>query len=303
MAEKKRVIALGFFDGVHRGHGLLLSKTRERASEFGAVPSVLSFDVHPDTLVFNRDVKLLNSADDRKELIRRFYGIDDVVFLHFDRHTMEMLWKEFIDTVVSELNVCRIVVGEDFRCGYRGEGKAELIRTYCESLGIGCDILPALCEGGRVVSSTWIRELIQNGELEKAEKLLGHPHTLSDTVRPGFQLGRKLGTPTINMAFPAGVLLPKFGVYAARVYLENGERYYAVTNIGVRPTVRNGEKVSVESHLLDFSGDLYGQKARVEFLKFLRPEIKFESTEELSRQIWLDTENAKEFFDQKTEVS
>ena len=303
MENLKRVIALGFFDGVHRGHGELLKRTKERAAELGAVPSVLSFDVHPDTLVFGNDVKLLNSAADREELIRRYYGIDDIVFWHFDRHMMEMPWKEFVDTLFSELNVCRVVVGEDFRCGWRGEGRAELIREYCETLGADCDILPALREDGRVISSTWIRELIQKGDIEKAEKLLGHPHTLSDTVRPGFQLGRKLGTPTINMAFPEGVLIPKFGVYASRVTVDSGESYQAVTNIGIRPTVGNGSRVSVESHLLDFSGDLYGQTVRVEFLKFLRPEIKFESTEKLARQIRLDAETAREFFVKKTGVS
>ena len=302
MVENKKVIALGFFDGVHRGHGKLLIRTKERAQQLGAMPSVLSFDVHPDTLIFNSDVKLINSADDRKDIIKRIYGIEDVVFVHFDRQMMQMPWKEFIDKIISELNVCGIVVGRDFCCGYKGEGKAELIHGYCETIGIGCDIIPALREDGRVISSTWIRELIEDGNIEKTEKLLGHPHTLSDTVRTGFRLGRKLGTPTINMAFPDGVLVPKFGVYASTVTLEGGESYYAVTNIGIRPTVNNGDKVSVESYLLDFSGDLYGQQARVEFLKFLRPEIKFESTEELARQIRLDAENTKEFFDQKTEV-
>ena len=303
MAEKKRVIALGFFDGVHRGHGLLLERAMERASELSAVPAVLSFDVHPDTLVFGSDVKLINSISDRKELIRSLYGIEEVLFLHFDRQMMHTPWKSFLDTIISELSVCRIVIGQDFCCGDRGEGRAELIRDYCETLGVGCDILPALCSDGRVISSTWIRELIECGDMEKAEELLGHAHMLSDTVRSGFHLGHKLGAPTINMAFPEGVLIPKFGVYASRIYLESGEQYNAVTNIGIRPTVNNGDQVSVESHLLDFSGDLYGQPVKVAFLKFLRPERKFESFEALSAQICLDSAAAREFFKKKTEVS
>lgn len=303
MESLKRVIALGFFDGVHRGHGLLLERTKERASQLKAVPAVLSFDVHPDTLVFGSDVKLINSAADRKELIRSYYGIEEVLFLHFDRQIMHTPWKVFLDTIIAELNACQIVIGQDFCCGDRGEGKAELIRDYCETLGVGCDVLPALGENSRVISSTWIKELIECGDMEKAEKLLGHPHMLSDTVRSGFHLGHKLGAPTINMAFPEGVLIPKFGVYASKIYLESGEEYNAVTNIGIRPTVNNGDKVSVESHLLDFSGDLYGQPLKVAFLKFLRPERKFESTEELARQIRLDTETARAFFEKKTEVS
>lgn len=303
MAEKKRAIALGFFDGVHLGHGELLKKTKERALEKGFMPSVLSFDVHPDTLVFKNDIKLINSAIGREELIRRCYGIDNVVFLHFNQHMMHMPWKNFVDNMVSELNVGWIVMGHDFCCGYKGEGKAELIRDYCGSLGIGCDIIPALCVDGRVISSTWIRQLIEQGDMEAAEKLLGHPHTLSDTVRSGYHLGRQMGTPTINMFFPDGVLIPKFGVYASKVYIDGGESFNAVTNIGIRPTVNNGDRVSVESHLLHYSGNLYGRQARVEFYKFLRPETRFESFEALSEQIRIDTGTAEDYFKKKTGVS
>jgi len=303
MADIKRAIALGFFDGVHLGHGELLKKTKERALENGFMPSVLSFDVHPDTLVFKNDIKLINSAIGREELIRRCYGIDNVVFLHFNQHMMHMPWKEFADSIVSELNVGWIVMGHDFCCGYKGEGKAELICNYCASIGIGSDIIPAKCIDGRVISSTWIRQLIENGDMETAEKLLGHPHTLSDTVHSGYHLGRQLGSPTINMFFPEGVLIPKFGVYASKVYIDGGESYNAVTNIGIRPTVDNGDRVSVESHLLNYSGNLYGRQARVEFYKFLRPETKFESFEALSEQIRIDTETAEDYFKKKTGVS
>lgn len=299
MEECKRVIALGFFDGVHLGHGELLKRTKERAAEINAMPSVLSFDVHPDTLVFGSDVKLISSATDREEIIRRCYGIDNIVFLHFNRHMMCMPWREFVDNIVAQLNVSWIVMGHDFSCGYRGEGKAELIRDYCAPLGIGCDIIPPLCMDGRVISSTWIRELISSGDMENAQKLLGHPHTLSDTVHSGYHLGRKLGTPTINMFFPDGVLIPKFGVYASKAYID-GESYLAVTNIGIRPTVENGGRVSVESHLLNYSGNLYGRQARVEFYKFLRPETKFENFEKLSEQIHRDSKAAEEYF--KTEA-
>ncbi len=302
MAEHKRVIALGFFDGVHLGHGELLKRTKERAAQTGAMPSVLSFDVHPDTLVFCSDVKLISSAADREEIIRRCYGIDNIVFLHFNRHMMCMPWREFVDNIVEQLNVGWIVMGHDFSCGYKGEGKAELIRNYCASLGIGCDIIPPLCVDGRVISSTWIRELISAGDMEGARRLLGHPHTLSDTVRSGYHLGRELGTPTINMFFPDGVLIPRFGVYASKAYID-GESYCAVTNIGIRPTVGNGSRVSVESHLLNYSGNLYGRQARVEFYKFLRPEIKFESFDILSEQIHRDSEAAEEYFKRQEEAS
>ena len=296
MAEIRRAIALGFFDGVHIGHGALLRKTQERAAETGAEPSVLSFDVHPDKLVFGKDVPLINSALGREEIIRRCYGIEDVVFIHFNRHTMQMPWQSFADTIIRELGLVWIVVGHDFCFGYRGEGTAEKLKAYCEERGIGCDVIEAVRLNGRIVSSTYIRTLIADGDMEEAARYLGHPHTLQDTVHSGYHLGTKLGAPTINMRFPDGVIVPRHGVYAAKVFLEDGSEHIAVANVGVRPTVSDGESVNVETHLLSFSGNLYGRQARVEFFRFLRPERKFTDYEALSAQIRHDADEAREYF-------
>ena len=178
MSTIKRVIALGFFDGVHIGHGALLRRTKECAAEIGAMPSVLSFDVHPDTLVFKKEVPLINSALGREDLIRRCYGIDNVVFLHFNHRIMCMPWQDFIDHLMEELNICHIVVGHDFSFGYRGAGTASKLRAYCEERRIGCDVIAPVMLDGRIVSSTYIRGLIAEGEMEQAERYLGHPHTL-----------------------------------------------------------------------------------------------------------------------------
>lgn len=296
MAEVKRAIALGFFDGVHIGHGALLNKTKQRASEIGGIPSVLSFDIHPDNLVFNTVVPLINSSLGREEIIRRCYGIDNVVFIHFNRHMMCMPWKEFADSIISELSVGWIVVGHDFCFGYKGEGTAEKLRDYCADKGIGVDIIQPVTLDGRIVSSTYIRTLVAEGKMEEAAQYLGHPHTLSDTVHSGYHLGTKMGTPTINMHFPEGVIVPRHGVYATKVYLEDGSSHVAVTNVGVRPTVSDENRVNVESHLLNYSGNLYGRQARVEFYKFLRPEQKFTDFKELSAQIRDDAENARNYF-------
>ena len=298
MADIRRAIALGFFDGVHIGHGALLRKTTERAAKLGITPSVLSFDVHPDKLVFGKDVPLINSALGREEIIRRCYGIDDVIFIHFNQRMMHMPWQEFADTIIDELGLAWIVVGHDFCFGYRGEGTAEKLKAYCEQKGIGCDIIRAVTLDGRIVSSTYIRTLIADGDMEQAARYLGHPHTLQDTVHSGYHLGTKLGAPTINMDFPEGVIVPRHGVYAARVFLEDGSSHIAVANIGVRPTVSDGTRVNVESHLLAFSGNLYGRQARVEFYKFLRDEKKFDDYEELSRQIHRDADAARDYFRQ-----
>lgn len=299
MAEQKRVMALGFFDGVHLGHAALLNKTKERAAEIGAMPSVLSFDIHPDTLVYGREVPLINSAVGREDIIKRLYGINNVVFLHFNQQVMHMPWQDFIRIIVSELSVAWIVVGYDFTFGDRGEGNPDRLREYCAENGLGCDVIPSVSRDGVVISSTLIRKLIEDGDMAEANKLLGHPHTLTDTVRSGYHLGTKMGTPTINMCFPDGVLIPRRGVYAAKVILDDGTEHTAVTNVGVRPTVSSSGKVSVESYILDFSGNLYHRQARVEFYEFLRDERKFDSYEELSAQIQKDAERTRAYFSEK----
>ncbi len=296
MSDIKRAIALGFFDGVHIGHGALLEKTKERAAQSGASPAVLSFDVHPDNLVFGRETPLINSAEDRTDVIRRIYGIDDVVFLHFNRALMEMPWREFMENIISQLNIGWIVVGHDFCFGYKGEGTARRLKDYCLAHDIGCDIIPPVMLDGRVVSSTYIRSLIAQGDMEQARRYLGHPYFLTNTVCSGYHLGTKMGTPTTNIFFPQGVLVPRHGVYVTRVVLQDGRSYAAATNVGVRPTVSNSTRANVESHILDFSGNLYGQKARVEFYSFIRPEMKFDDVQILSSHIKHDSETAKNYF-------
>ena len=292
----KRVIALGFFDGIHIGHAALLRRTKERAQEIGAIPSALSFDVHPDTLVFGKDVPLINSAAGRADLIRRLFGIESVIFIHFDKTVMQMPWQDFVQTLIAEMDAAWVVVGHDFRFGWKGEGTAERLKAYCAENGLGCDIIPAVTLDGRIVSSTYIRELIAAGEMETANRFLGHPHTLVDTVHYGYRLGTKMGTPTINMRFPEGVIVPRFGVYAAKAYLEDGSEHMAVTNIGVRPTVSGENRVSVESFILDFFGNLYDRQVRVEFHAFLRPEQKFDGVDALKAQILQDAEATRAYF-------
>ena len=296
MTDRKRAMALGFFDGVHIGHAALLDKTKLRAAEIDAMPSVLTFDVHPDTLVFNAEVPLINSAIGRKDIINRCFGIDNVVFIHFNQKVMHMDWREFIDELINELDIAWLVVGHDFCFGYKGLGTAPRLKEYCAEKGVGCDIIEPVCRDGIVVSSTEIRKLIQNGEIEKANEYLGHPHMLSDTVRSGYHLGTKMGTPTINMKIPEGVIIPRHGVYAAKVILDDGSEHISVTNVGVRPTVSDADAVSVESFILDFDGNLYDKQARVEFFSFLRDERKFDDISSLGEQIKCDAEKARAYF-------
>lgn len=293
---KQKVMALGFFDGIHVGHAALINMIKQRAKETGAEPAVLTFDVHPDNLVFHKTVPLINSAEDREHILKRYFGIDDVVVIHFSQRVMHMDWKEFIDELIDEMNLRWIVVGHDFCFGYKGLGTAAKLKDYCEEHGIGCDIIPAVCRDGVIVSSTLIRQLIESGDMEMANAYLGHPHTLTDVVRSGYHLGTQMGTPTINMGFPQGVIIPRHGVYAAKAYID-GQEYMSVTNVGIRPTVSASGNVNVESFLLDFQGNLYGHQARIDFYKFLRPERKFDDVETLAAQIKHDAQTTRDYFE------
>lgn len=292
MQKEKNVVALGFFDGVHIGHAALLNKVNERARSLGVSPAVLGFDAHPDTVVLGRDIALINSMDDRAALISRLFGIENNFVIHFNTEKMHQPWRDFIKDLINSSNAVHFVVGHDFRFGYRGEGTAEKLREYCLENGLGCDIIPPVKLDGVIVSSTVIRKLLEDGDVEQANRFLGHPHTLTDTVHEGFRLGRTIDFPTINMRFQQGTLVPRHGVYAAKAVID-GHEFAAVTNIGVRPTVaENSSAVSVESYLLDFSGDLYGKTVRLEFYGFIRPETRFGSISELKEQIARDAVSA-----------
>lgn len=295
MDEVKRVIALGFFDGVHLGHQALMNRTVARAVEYGIRPSVISFDTHPDTFVHGIDVPLLGSVADRKGLISRVGGIDDIIMIHFDRKFMQVEWDDFLNTVKNDLGAIHIVIGRDFCCGYRGAGTSEKISAWCVKNGLGCDIVEEVVLDDVIVSSTFIRQLVANGDMEQATRYLGHPHTLTDTVGYGYRIGRSIGAPTINTRIPEGVIVPKYGVYATRVWLPDGPRP-AVTNVGVRPTFDNDDRLTVESNILDFSGKLYGSQVRLEFLSFLREEIRFPSAEALGLQIQKDIAATRAYF-------
>ncbi len=296
MDNVKRVIALGFFDGVHLGHQALMKKTVERAREYGVRPAVISFDAHPDALVRGERVPLLGSVEDRKALIASAGGIDDTIMIHFDRRFMQTPWDEFLRAVKKDMGAVHLVMGEDFCCGYKGAGTARRIRGWCGENGLGCDIVAQVVVDGILVSSTYIRQLVTDGNMARAAVYLGHPHTLTGMVGHGDKRGRNIGAPTINIRVPEGVIVPRRGVYATRVWLPDGPKP-AVTNVGVRPTFDNGGAVTVESNILDFAGNLYGAQVRIEFLSFLRDEARFSSPEALSRQIQKDIAAARAYFD------
>ena len=314
--NRKIVIALGFFDGVHLGHGALLRRVVERAAELGAVPAAVTFDNHPENVISGQArVPLINAPVDRSALMDRLYGIRQVLFIHFGQTMMHMDWRDFVtEFLVKKHGAVHLVAGHDFRFGYRGLGNPQRLLELCGELGIGCDIIPKVELDGVTVSSTYIRALIAQGDMERAGRFLGHPHVLSGTVVHGAELGRKLGTPTANLTVPAGVLPPAFGVYASRVWvlpeypdrwhcLPGAGPYLAVTNVGVRPTVSDVHTVSVEPWILDFDGDLYGRTVRIEFYRQLRPERKFASVEDLRAAILENARETRSYFAEKEDAA
>lgn len=292
-----KVIALGFFDGVHLGHGALLRRAVEAARERNATPVVFTFDRPPKEVVTGKTVYLINSAAERRELARRLYGIEEVILAPFDEQMMKCTWDRFVtELLVKEHGAVHLVAGHDHRFGYKNEGTPELLKAKCAELGIGCDIIPAVEVEGVTVSSTHIRKLLEAGEVEEAAKFLGHRHCLTQTVQHGFRLGRTIGVPTVNLAVSHNILTPAFGVYVTRVYLNDGRNFAGVTNVGTRPTVSDSDAVSVETFLLDFDGDLYDQEIRVEFCRRLRGEKKFDSLEELRQEIQRNAQQTREYF-------
>lgn len=296
MEERNRVIALGFFDGVHKGHGALLERARMLGEAKRLTPAALTFDAHPAQVILGQASPLLTTPTERADLMRRLYGIREVIVAHFDDHLMHMPWQDFVtDYLVSRHGAAHLVVGHDFRFGYRGEGTPEKLAGLCAQLNLGCDIVPPVEMDGIRISSSYVRTLVAQGEMERAMAFLGHPYTLTDQVRHGRKIGTRLGFPTLNLQLPTGSVTPALGVYATRVWVDD-KSYPAATNVGVRPTVGDCRPVTVEGTLIDFSGDLYGKTVRMEFFHHIRPEQKFDSLETLRIRIAQDVQTTKDWF-------
>ena len=284
MTNEKIIFALGFFDGVHLGHQALLRECRLMAEHLGCCPGAVTFEMHPKARFLKTPPVLISTLADRVRLLKG-YGMEKVTVLPVSDKVMSTTWQEFYSMLRSQ-GAAGFVCGEDFRFGRGGEGNARLLAERCARDDIPCVIVPEQTLHGVRVSSTYIRQQIESGDMATAVKFLGHPYVLTGRVVPGKQLGRRLGIPTANLQLPKGLAIPKFGVYACWA-LVDGVRYAAVTNIGIRPTV-SGQGITVEPWLLDYSGDLYGQEITLEFHRFLRPEQKFESLEALKAAIHED---------------
>ena len=295
--KQKRVIALGFFDGVHRGHGALLRTVSNTAKKLGVTAAVFTFDRHPTTVITGQSVPMISSVDDRIWLMRRYYGIDEVIVAPFEA-MQKMDWQDYIRKYLAEeLGAVHVVAGHDFHFGYMGKGNPDRLKAVCEELGIGCDIIGKVEQDGITISSTYIRNLLAQGEMDRAVEFLGHPHVLTDRVAHGRRIGSStLGFPTVNLHIHPPVIVPAHGVYATRVWFD-GQYHQAVTNIGVRPTLHDSDgKVTVEGFILDFDGNLYDKELRMEFFHRLRGEERFPSMEALAAEIRRNADQTREYF-------
>ena len=293
MQTEKTIYALGFFDGVHIGHQALLLACSHLAQRHSCAAGVATFTIHPDGLVSGKTPALLNTIEDRDRLLLGF-GISKLLEFPFDKQLMDTPWEDFLLQLRSQ-GAAGFVCGSDFRFGRRGEGNAALLAEFCKSRSLPYAVVPEQTLEGIRVSSTYIRQLIEQGDIYRANRFLGHPHIISGKVVSGRGLGHTIGIPTANLLLPPELVTPKLGVYACKA-LVDGTEYLAVTNIGSRPTV-GGHQVRLESWLLDFSGDLYGKPLFLSFHQFLRPEQKFASLEELKAEIEKNALETRKFFE------
>ena len=287
--RERYIYALGFFDGVHRGHQELLNSSVRLARETGLGSGAVTFDPHPQQLIRGDAPELITTARDRERLLSRF--VERVVVLPFGPALMALPWDAFLEKLVNEFDAGGFVCGDDHRFGHRGQGTAGRLEAYCRERGLPFRLVAGQTVDGIRVSSAHIRGLLREGRVREAERFLGHPYSITGTVVPGRQLGRRLGTPTANLTMPAGLIQMRHGVYACRCHVD-GEVHTAVTNIGTRPTV-SGRGVTVEPWLLDWEGDLYGKEIALEFVDFLRPERCFGTLEELRAEILRDADKAR----------
>ena len=286
-APSASVVALGFFDGVHRAHVAVLETAAREARRRGLPLLVFTFAAADAP----KDGALLSTDAERAALFRAA-GAEYCVFCDFSS-VVSLSPEEFVrEYLIGLCHTAVAVSGEDFRFGYRAAGDSRLLAELMAAAGGTAVALPPVLLGGAPISSTRIRRALEEGDCETAAELLGRPYSVTYPVLHGDGLGHGLGFPTANQVPPPSRMLPARGVYRTAVTLEDGSSYIGVTNVGVRPTVE-GEQMRIETHLLHFSGELYGRRMTVAFLAGLRGEKKFSSLRELSEQIEKDCEEVR----------
>ena len=294
--QRPTVLTLGVFDGLHLGHQLIIRTVAERAKVSGAVPTAITFDPHPRAVLHPASSPPLLQTLDQKVEGFGILGIEQTIVIRFTEEFAQIRAEDFLRDVVSErLQAREVYLGRGFNFGHNREGNIDLLRRVSSGLGFVADEAPEVRLRGQRVSSSKIRELLAHGRVNLARRMLGRPYGVEGMVVRGNERGHKLGFPTANL-HPQNRVIPAHGVYVTGTLID-GQWRRSVTNVGTRPTFETGTEPSVETFVINWSGDLYGDVIRVRFLYRLRDEKKFGSLEELKAQIENDVARAENYFD------
>ena len=293
--QRPTVLTLGVFDGLHIGHQLIMKTVVERAHAIGAVPTVITFDPHPRAVLHPESAPPLLQTFDQKVEGFGVLGVEQTIVVRFTKEFSEISAREFLHDVVKErLHAQEVYLGKGFAFGHDREGNIDLLTSVGKELGFVAGEVPEVSLRNRRVSSSKIRELLTRGQINLARRMLGRPYGVEGRVEHGAERGHQLGFPTANL-HPRNRVIPRKGVYVTGTLIE-GQWRRSVTNVGVRPTFGAASEPSVETFVMDWSGDLYGDVVRVRFLHRLRDEQKFSSLDELTRQINRDVARAHSYF-------
>ena len=289
------VLTLGVFDGLHIGHQLIMKTVVERAQAIGAVPTVITFDPHPRAVLHPESAPPLLQTFDQKVEGFGVLGIEQTIVVRFTKEFSEIGAHDFLREVVKErLHAQEVYLGKGFAFGHDREGNIDLLKRVGKELGFVAGEVPEVSLRNRRVSSSKIRDLLSRGEVNLARRMLGRPYGVEGRVEHGAERGHQLGFPTANLR-PQNRVIPRNGVYVTGTLID-GKWRRSVTNVGVRPTFESAAEPSVETFVMNWSGDLYGDVVRVRFLHRLRDEQKFSSLDELKRQISKDVARANNYF-------
>lgn len=291
--DRPTVVTLGKFDGLHRGHQKLLKVVEEFAKTKNLKTALFTFDVSPQAKLGKRDNSVLVTNDEKRDLIENF-GLDYMIECPFTEEVRNMTADDFVrDVLMEKLNAKAIVIGEDFRFGKERQGSAKFLKDNATEYGLNVRVIEKEkdSQNNREISSTYIREELLQGNIEKVNELLGFDYFIAGEIVKGMSMGRGFGFPTINIVPEPEKILPPFGVYVSVTEFD-GKLFRSITNIGTKPTV-SGKEIGVETFILDFEGDLYGKKAVIMLKHFMRPEKKFASIEELTAQVLSDIEDRR----------
>lgn len=276
------ILVLGYFDGVHLGHQALIKRAKESSENI----ALLTFDNNFRSLLNHQRVSLLTPLSDKVEYFKQL-GVKYFIILEFDEIIKNKTKEEFIEEVLKPINPLKIIIGEDYSFGFNGSGNYKDLMKYFD-----VSVLPFIKIDGIKVGSKKIKELILEGEIEKANKMLNHPYKLSGTVVEGYKNGRKIGFPTANIMPDDDYVTPLEGVYCTYIYIGDS-KYKSITSISTHPTINALEKPIIETNAIDFDGNLYGKFVSIEFISYIRPIKKFLNIEQLKAQLILDEEYAK----------